>query len=444
MHEKIGNRDGDGTIADRIGVLMQHLNINAAHLGASAPMELAPFMSANSNALSSLTLLNASRFPLDVLPSFTDRLLIFSGDAGLGGEAMQRARSLVAGAQIVEFADYPAAVWTDMANDHADRIAGSMLEFLARKDQSRPATRLSGEEREGVVAGITFDISGEGPAILLFPAVLAPSQWSPVLDHLTEKFTVVRLGGPHLGMVFVLEDRGGDRSSIRALRGMVHDAQVRSTDRLLEVGCGSGIISRWFAREQICATPISAIDLNPFLLREAQALAESEGLGDAIEFEPGNAEALPYPDNTFDVVLSVTLIEECHADKALSEMVRVLKPGGRAMIKVRACDMNVLWNLPVDADIKAKAEEPIRQVAPAGCADASLMQRMHGAGLEAVIAYPTFFGGEAHQDYFEPIALSRLNDAEQAAWRVAKATALAKGTFYMMHPAHCAVGTKPR
>lgn len=113
------------------------------------------------------------------------------------------------------------------------------------------------------------------------------------------------------------------------------------------------------------------------------------------------------------------------------------------MIKVRACDMNVLWNLPVEADIKAKAEAPIRQVAAAGCADASLMQRLQVAGLEGVIAYPTFFSGEAHQDYFEPIALARLNDQEQAVWQAAKATALADETFYMMHPAHCAVGTKP-
>lgn len=444
MHETVGHRDGSVMTADRIGVLMQHLDITAAHFGTSAPMELADFMSANSDALSSLTLLNASRLPLDTLPSFTDRLLIFSGDAGLGGEAMQQARPSVAGARIVEFSDYPAAVWTDMAADHADRIAGSMLEFLARQDQTRPATRLSVEEREGAIAGITFKMSGEGPAILLFPAMLAPSQWNPVLDRLTEKFTVVRLGGPHLGIVAVLEDRGGDRSSIRALRGMLDDAQVHSTDRLLEVGCGSGIISRWLAREPVCATPINAIDLNPFLLDEARALAEEEGLGDAIEFETGNAEALPYPDNTFDVALSVTLIEECDADKAISEMVRVLKPGGRVMIKVRACDMNVLWNLPVEADIRAKAEAPIRQVGPAGCADASLMQRLHTAGLEAVIAYPTFFGGEAHQDYFEPIALSRLNDEERTAWRVAKAAALAEGTFYMMHPAHCGVGTKPR
>jgi SAM-dependent methyltransferase len=421
--KKANPEGGNVSVADRICALMQHLNITTAHFAASAPMELAAFLSANPDAVSSLTLLNASRFPLDVLPSISDRLLMFSG---------------------VEFADYPAAVWTDMAADHAEQIIGAMLEFLVDQDQGRPATKFSGEQREGVIAGITFDITGEGPALFLFPAQLAPSQWDPVFGSLAEKFAVIRVGGPHLGMVAVLEDRGGDQTSIRALRGMLDDAQVRPTNRLLEVGCGSGVISRWLAREKVCATPLTAIDLNPFLLREAGALAEAEGLGNAIEFETGNAEELPYPDDTFDAVLSVTVIEECDADRAIGEMVRVLRPGGRAMIKVRACDMNVLWNLPVEAEIKVKAEAPIRQVAATGCADASLMQRLKSAGLERVIAYPTFFGGEAHQDYFEPITLARLDDQEQAAWKAAKAVALADGTFYMMHPAHCAVGTKPR
>lgn len=441
MHEEVGA--GGASVAERIGDVMQHLGIDAAHFAVSVPMELAPFMAANADAVSSLTLLNASRFPLDVLPSMTDRLLAFTGDGGLCGEAMQRAKPALAGAEIVEFADYPAAVWTDMAADHADAIGGSLLAFLRRQDEQRPATILSAAPREGAAAGISFQISGSGPVVLMFPAALAASQWDPLIDDLAADFTVVRLGGPHLGMVALLEDRGGDPSSIRTLRSMLHDAQVQPTDQLLEVGCGSGVIARWLARECLCATPVTALDLNPFLLREARALADAEGLGDAVVFETGNAEALPYDDSAFDVVLSVTLIEECDADKAIAEMARVVRPGGRLAIKVRACDMNVFWNLPVEAQIKAKADQPIRQVGPAGCADASLLPRMRRAGLQSVIAYPTFFTGAAHQDYFEPIILSRLDDDERAAWRTAKEAALAEGSYYMMHPAHCAVGTKP-
>ena len=444
MSEKIGRGDDRLTVADRIGTLIEKLGVTAAHFGTSAPMELASFMSGNPDALSSLTLLNSSRFPLDALSPITDRLIAFSGDAGLAGEAMRQAKPSLAEAEIVEFADYPAAVWTDMAADHGDRIAESMLDFLARQDGSRPATRLSGVERRGEAGGITFDVTGEGPVLLLFPAMLAPSQWNPLVDRLAENFAVVRLGGPHLGVVAILEDRGNDPSYHRVLRGMLHDAQVGPSDKLLEVGCGSGVISRWLVREGLCATPVTAFDLNPFLLSEAQTLTEREGLGSAVEFQQGNAEALPFTDNSFDIVLSVTVIEECDADKAISEMVRVVKPGGRVAVKVRACDMHVLWNLPLDPEIKAKAEGPIQQVALSGCADASLMQRFRAAGLEDVVAYPSFHGSQALRAYYEPMALSHLNDEEKAAWHAAKATALADGTFYMMHPAHCAIGTKPQ
>jgi hypothetical protein len=105
--------------------------------------------------------------------------------------------------------------------------------------------------------------------------------------------------------------------------------------------------------------------------------------------------------------------------------------------------MNLVWNLPVDPSIKAKAEEPIKQVAAGGCADASLWPRLRKAGLADMVAYPTFHGSAALGTYYEPIALSRLDAEEKEMWQRAKDIAIADGTFCVMHPAHCAVGTKP-
>jgi SAM-dependent methyltransferase len=407
-------------------------------------MELTSFMSGNPDAVSSLTLLNASRFPQDALSALASRVIVFAGDRGLAGEATRHAKPSFTEAEIVEFVDYPALVWTDMAADHADRIAKSMLDFLTRQDGSRPATRFSGAIRQGEAGGVSFQVTGEGPVVLLFPAMLAPSQWNPLVDRLAQKFAVVRLGGPHLGMVAILENRGSDPTYRRVVRGMLHDARVGPSDLLLEVGCGSGVTSRWLVHEGLCASPLTALDLNPFLLDEARMLTEREGIGGAIEFHQGNAEDLTFHDSSFDVVFSVTLIEECDADKAISEMVRVVKPGGRIAVAVRACDMPVFWNLPLDPEIKSKAQAPIVQVGPLGCADASLMQRFRAAGLEDIVAYPSFYGGKAMEAYFEPMALSQLDDEEKEAWHAAKATALTDGTFYMMHPVHCGFGTKPQ
>ena len=280
-----------------------------------------------------MTLLNSGQFPIDVLSPVADRLLVLAGDSGMPAEALALARPALSEAAIVAFEDYPTATWTDMAADHADHIATSMLEFLGRRDSARPATRIDGAARKGAAGGITYRIEGAGPALLLYPAMLAPAQWDPLVERLAAEYSVIRLGGPHLGAVAMLEARGADPSYRRVLRGMLHDAAVGPQDRMLEVGCGSGVISRWLAREKLCARPITAFDLNPFLLREAGDLAEQEGLGDAVAFRQGNAENLPFDDNTFDAVLSVTVIEECDADKAIGEMARVVRPGGRVAIK---------------------------------------------------------------------------------------------------------------
>ena len=68
--------------------------------------------------------------------------------------------------------------------------------------------------------------------------------------------------------------------------------------------------------------------MNPFLLREAAQLAEAEGLGELIRFTEGNAEALPVEDHSFDCAYSVTVFEECDADLAIAEAMRVIRPVG--------------------------------------------------------------------------------------------------------------------
>ena len=88
--------------------------------------------------------------------------------------------------------------------------------------------------------------------------------------------------------------------------------------------------------------------------REAASLARAEGLADRITFREDNAEALSLPDNSVDVSLSFTVMEEVDADRMLHEMVRVTKPGGRVGVVVRAADMELWTNLALRPDLLAK------------------------------------------------------------------------------------------
>lgn len=106
---------------------------------------------------------------------------------------------------------------------------------------------------------------------------------------------------------------------------LVTFAAVAPGEIVLDVGCGTGVVAVTAAR---AGARVKALDLTPALLdrgRENAAIAGVE-----VEFVEGDAEALPYPDAAFDVVLSQ--FGHMFAPRpavVTAEMLRVLKPGGR-------------------------------------------------------------------------------------------------------------------
>ena len=163
----------------------------------------------------------------------------------------------------------------------------------------------------------------------------------------------------------------------------------------------------------------------------------------------GSAEALPCPDNSVDVTMSVTVIEEVNANQMLAEMVRVTKPGGRVAVVARAMDIPFLMHLRLRAEVRAKVEAPgaIGNVAEQGCADASLYQRLHQAGLTQVKMFPQLAAFHSADptvlQFMQDALLPKLSQEEAREWQRARAQAEAEGTFFMSWPHHCAVGTKP-
>lgn len=98
--------------------------------------------------------------------------------------------------------------------------------------------------------------------------------------------------------------------------------------RLLDVACGAGQLTIPAARRGIHVT---GLDLAANLVQQARTKAADEGL--KIQADEGDAENLPYPDASFDVVMS--LIGSMFAPRpelVASEMVRVCRPGGRIIM----------------------------------------------------------------------------------------------------------------
>ncbi|GAA5126269.1 class I SAM-dependent methyltransferase [Haloechinothrix salitolerans] len=100
---------------------------------------------------------------------------------------------------------------------------------------------------------------------------------------------------------------------------------LRPGSRVLDVATGTGHVALAAAR-RFCE--VTGIDYVPALLSTASARAEAEDL--AIDFQEADAENLPFPDSTFDTVLSaIGVMFTADHQRAADELVRVCRPGGQ-------------------------------------------------------------------------------------------------------------------
>jgi len=108
-------------------------------------------------------------------------------------------------------------------------------------------------------------------------------------------------------------------------------AQVRPGERVLDLASGSGDLARGFARDVGPSGQVVMTDINYAMLsRGRDRLLDA---GHALPTAQCDAEHLPFPDNAFDCVsVAFGLRNMTHKEQALSEMHRVLKPGGRALV----------------------------------------------------------------------------------------------------------------
>lgn len=439
----------DAPVEQRIINVLRHLGVEKAHFASRNLNDWYGIVTSFPDAVASLTLVCPLGFDSTVLSTLGENLLVFNGDRGGAADTINRNMAGLSSASMVAIADYTYPNnYADIAAERGADVAGPMLDFLARMDANGGVTAISPASQDGEIDGIFYRVSGSGPALVLLPLGAAPLQWDPVLAALSEGYCVITLTGPALGMVASLESRGRTPGYLSAVGSLVAAAAIQPDESVLEVGCGTGVLCRWLARETGNANPVSGVDVNAFFLREAAEIARRDGVESVVRFREGSAEELPFDDNSVDVVFSSTVIQRVNADRMLPEMVRVAKPGGRIAVLGHAHDMNRWVNLPLRADLKTRIESPPWVDDPGhpdGCDDSSLYRRVAGLGLVNTKMFPVIstFAEPVRLRFLQGGILPTLNADEAAEWRAAVEQAEADGTFFISTPFHCAVGTKP-
>lgn len=111
---------------------------------------------------------------------------------------------------------------------------------------------------------------------------------------------------------------------------LLRAAEIRTGERVLDVACGTGVVTRLAASLVGLDGAVTGIDAAPEMIAVAEATAAP--FEPKIDWRVGDGNALPFPDASFDVVTCQMGLMFMDSAKATAEMHRVLAPGGRVAV----------------------------------------------------------------------------------------------------------------
>ncbi len=192
---------------------------------------------------------------------------------------------------------------------------------------------------------------------------------------------------------------------------LVRHASLKPGERVLDAACGTGVVARLAAQEVGATGSVSGLDVEPGMLAVAGSATPP---GVSIEWHEAGAEAMPFPDASFDAVLcqmGLQFMPDKHA--ALREMRRVLADGGR-----------LIFNLPGPAPrpISIMGEAFARNIDPEAGGFVNMVFALHDTAEIRDLLTEAGFGDVSVESYDRQL---RLPAPKEFLWQYVHSTPLA-------------------
>ena len=180
----------------------------------------------------------------------------------------------------------------------------------------------------------------------------------------------------------------------------IGDLELERIERALEIGCGTGVVSRALAAAPGFHGTITATDVSAYLIEAARRHAASEGVDARIAFEVDSAAKLHAEEAAYDLVIAHTLFSHASDPVAiLAECARVLSPRGRLVIFDRDFASSAL---SLRDDVAAKID--IADIARAFAAQPFIMRQLPkllaDAGFAIESHRPYVIADVGHAEFF--------------------------------------------
>ena len=170
------------TIAERLEQLMQHLDIEKAHVAGMMLSDWGEFATTYPDKIASLTVISwgtdrrGSAYATRLAASWSA-----IGDQAPDAEEKNRKYLMsLPGMEQTILQGHAGLPWDDVILDYRDEVGSAMMDLMKKRSQSQDGKAISLAEGEGEVAGITYKVQGAGPPLILLPLCLSPSQWTPL------------------------------------------------------------------------------------------------------------------------------------------------------------------------------------------------------------------------------------------------------------------------